>query len=180
MFIPHSPTASQTQTAASISETKMCEGGRTSSSATGLPRFSDYTIWHIGTLVYIHHHVDDYLPRLRQRYDCQPESISFQLGMVLCSMTGVCHVSLVLVAGRAATQTYRSSRLPRNQHHPTLPKYEGRLEAFVKCLRLSKNIQALRTTIFSNALLCLGWYIFHNHMFMYTLFTFVIVTGVWI
>ncbi|KAF9444927.1 hypothetical protein P691DRAFT_777930 [Macrolepiota fuliginosa MF-IS2] len=107
-------------------------------------------------------------------------STEFQIGMALCCMAAVCHISLVLVAGRAGTQTYRSSRLPRSQPLPPIEEYQARFESFARCLRLCEDVQAFGTTIFAVALLFMCWHIFHSHTFAYAVFGFVIFVGVWV
>lgn len=105
--------------------------------------------------------------------------------MLLCFLAAICHISIILIAGRACILAYKYSRLPPTDR-PTVEEYQKQLDSFGGCLKVSENVQAIGQALFGPAIMYTMWQMFKNHIFVIILYAFIVVldivvyvTGFW-
>lgn len=99
-------------------------------------------------------------------------STEFQVAMLLCFLAATCHLSIVLVSGRACILAYRYSRLPVGDR-PTIEDYRKQFEAFGRCLKVSEWVQGFGQALFGPAMLYTIWLMFEDRIYVFIIYGFI-------
>jgi hypothetical protein len=105
----------------------------------------------------------------------------FQVSMLLCILTPVCHLSIILVAGRACIlASCFPAPMPSNimDRGPTLSEYQAHLHSFSPVLKLSQFIQGIGQALFGPAFLYTLWLIFKEKIYPVIVIVFVVILQV--
>ncbi|KAF9445357.1 hypothetical protein P691DRAFT_710440 [Macrolepiota fuliginosa MF-IS2] len=92
--------------------------------------------------------------------------------MLLCFLTATCHLSIILIAGRACILSWRYSRRA-NFDRLTIAQYQEHFESFNQCLQMSEWVQGLGQALFAPAILYSVWQLFEDHFYAYFLYGFI-------
>jgi hypothetical protein len=93
--------------------------------------------------------------------------------MMLCYLTGICHLSIVLVGARASILACWHSRSPDSSaKRASFEECQGQLDSFYRCLRVSEWVQGLGQGLFGPALLFTIWLMFDNHIYPVVIYVF--------
>jgi hypothetical protein len=98
-------------------------------------------------------------------------NLEFEIAMFLCILAASCHISDVVVSGRACILAYQHSRLP-SIDRPTVEEYKKQLDAFNRCVRVSQWVQGLGQALFGIAILYTLWQMFKNRVLISSIYAF--------
>ncbi|EKM75842.1 hypothetical protein AGABI1DRAFT_94618 [Agaricus bisporus var. burnettii JB137-S8] len=97
--------------------------------------------------------------------------LEFEIAMFFCILSASCHISDIVVSGRAFILAYQHSRM-RFIDRPAIDDYQKQLDAFTRCLWVAHLVQGLGQALFGVALLYTLWIMLEHRILTSILYAF--------